>query len=72
MERLDIEQWYVHGYGRPACVTPVPADTLYLRIDDFGGDIGRCLETIRRKHLAVLTPGSRLAPQLQTYGFASK
>jgi hypothetical protein len=72
MERLETERWYVHGYGRPACVTPVPADTLYLRIDDFGGDIGRCLETIRRKHLAVLTPGSRLAPQLQTYGFASK
>ena len=64
MERLDIEKWYAHGYGRAACVTPPPADTLYLRIDDAGHDVKTCLENIRRKHGALLMPDAPLKARL--------
>lgn len=63
-ERLDIERWYRHGYGRPAIVTQPPADTLYLRIDDAGGDVKDCLQNIRRKHKALLRPDANLAKRL--------
>lgn len=62
-ERLDIERWYGNGYGSPRRANP-PADTLYLRIDDAGGDAKECLKNIRRKHKALLRPASSLAQRL--------
>jgi hypothetical protein len=64
MERLDIEKWYAPGYGKATCVTPPPADTLYLRIDDAGRDVKTCLENIRRKHGALLMPNAPLKARL--------
>lgn len=69
MEKLDIQYLYEGGYGKPACITSPPSDTLYLRIDDAGDNIKSCLENIRQKHIEILQPESVLKAQLEMLKF---
>jgi hypothetical protein len=69
MERLDIERYYSPGYGRSRRITEVPADTLYLRIDDARYNVKQCLENIRSKHMIVLEPHTYLAGHLKKLEF---
>jgi len=54
MERLDIERYYGDGYGKAVNDLRHAPEELELFIDDSSNDLGRDLETIRRKHLEVM------------------
>jgi hypothetical protein len=53
-ERIDIERWYGDGYGRTDNVLPIEPGVLNLSINDAGKSIEQNLETILKKHSAVV------------------
>ncbi|GEM_PF-2881089 len=67
-ERMDIEKWYSRSYGIADNVLPVPADTLYLTIEDAGDSMQENLQIIKDKHRAIFEQQKIAVPRFFNAG----